>query len=306
MKPLISIIIGHISDSKGLLLTMVNARRVLEDMPHEFIIIDNGSTEKELVEAKRIAFEFGALFLVETKKGPLHAHHRGLLEASGEYVLFPDCHILYSPNFFHTMIKKIEDNNLQCLAASYNSGDLPVDDSWLEVNPLRCGDRFTKEIFTKNAAISAEKGDSLTPISSTEMSGFVIKRDWLYTIGGFFPASMASVGGYVGESFLVTIPTWLFGEKVLATGDAFFYHFGYRGSRVPEGVVQDLHVSVLFASNLMFGNRFNDSYQHEFGALSPLLLEQAYSDTIHGREFIEANKKCTIDSILDTYARPSA
>lgn len=67
-----------------------------ESISHEFIVIDNKSTDDTKAIVDRYADQFNLRYVYEDKIGVSHARNRGIIEAVGEYIAFADDDVLFS------------------------------------------------------------------------------------------------------------------------------------------------------------------------------------------------------------------
>lgn len=81
----------------------------------QIIVVDDGSSEdvRSVFENVRTAYESEGrsfLYIRQENKGAPVARNRGLVEASGEFVIFWDADVIGEPKMLHTMYEALEKN----------------------------------------------------------------------------------------------------------------------------------------------------------------------------------------------------
>jgi glycosyltransferase involved in cell wall biosynthesis len=71
---------------------------------YEVIVVDNGSTDR----SPEIGRAFADRFLVEPERGPIHAMHRGILNAKGRFVTCCDADTIYPPHWLERMVRRLQ------------------------------------------------------------------------------------------------------------------------------------------------------------------------------------------------------
>lgn len=299
-KRLVSIIVAHVNDSESCIKTIRQLKKVADDdyISTEVVVVDNGSDDNHLDVIETFCKQDNHIFLQEEQKGPLHAHYRGLQESTGDYVIFPDCHIYVTEGFFSILLNYLCDNpEVGIVGSAYTS----VAKEILALKPklheeMKAGSDFIKNPFGRGNDFSVKMGDDPTPVASTEMSGALMSREWLNRIGNMFPEAMKSTSGYVAESYLTGLITWMFGKKVMAHPAVQFIHFGYQGN-TPPGVYHGLWLSALYAANIIAGSRFNQQIDEEYH-IADEWFPKAFNETAAAREYVDKNKVYDIDQFL--------
>lgn len=103
---------------------------------HEFIIIENGSTDKSLAVARAYAAAFPKLRVLKSEqKGVSHARNMGLDNARGEYVVFLDADDRYVPDALETMHASLEKSGADLLLSGFLGYPMCEDGSLAAVEP---------------------------------------------------------------------------------------------------------------------------------------------------------------------------
>lgn len=120
---IVSIIVPTYNESKTIikLLEEVNAQRSLGTM-FEVIVVNDGSTDnttKLINENIQLVDKYISL---ETNSGKGAAVKQGLLQATGDYILFQDADLEYSPSDYHKFFKLIDNKSPDVIMGSRLSG----------------------------------------------------------------------------------------------------------------------------------------------------------------------------------------
>lgn len=102
MAPKITVIVPVLNE-ESLLRDTLQSIRTQTFTNYELIVVDNGSTDKSPKIAKQLADRV----LVEERKGPLFATHRGFENANSELVTSCDADTLYPKNWLEKMVKAL-------------------------------------------------------------------------------------------------------------------------------------------------------------------------------------------------------
>lgn len=97
---------------------------------YEFIIIENGSTDKSLNIARAYEAAFPKLRVLQSEqKGVSHARNMGLDEAKGEYVVFLDADDRYVPDALEIMHSSLEKSGADLLLSGFLNYSMHEDGS---------------------------------------------------------------------------------------------------------------------------------------------------------------------------------
>jgi len=92
-KPKISVVIPAYNAEKYLLATLESIKAQTY-LPHEIILVDDGSRDKTV----EIAQSFGIRVIEQANQGPATARNRGIFASQGDWVAFVDADDLWSPD----------------------------------------------------------------------------------------------------------------------------------------------------------------------------------------------------------------
>jgi dolichyl-phosphate beta-glucosyltransferase len=113
-QPLFSIVIPAYQEEKRIGETLTQLSAYLDPRHHDFelIVVSGGSTDNTVsVAREHERILKGRLKVLEAKeaKGKGAAVRAGVLEASGDYILFTDADLSYSPMLFDQFINRLKD-----------------------------------------------------------------------------------------------------------------------------------------------------------------------------------------------------
>lgn len=117
----------------------------------ETVIVDDGSTDDTLALARRLAVNDSRVKVVtQPNAGAAEARHRGVVESTGEYIMFLDADDEMAPEAAEQMWRRMSDNDLDfCVAVRYvqfgnNNGLTP---SFFRCPGIVDGERFLERLM---------------------------------------------------------------------------------------------------------------------------------------------------------------
>lgn len=115
----ISIIVPVFNEEKTLntILDKMNQQKIT-DIIFEIIVVNDGSTDDSLKILKENSNQYQKLINLEKNMGKGGAVREGLLNSSGEYILFQDADMEYDPSEYSKLLKPIIDNNADIVMGS--------------------------------------------------------------------------------------------------------------------------------------------------------------------------------------------
>jgi glycosyltransferase involved in cell wall biosynthesis len=117
-NPIVSVVIPAWNEEEGILHTLWSLANTNTQLPTEFIVIDNNSTDG----TSALLNGLGVKTLLETKQGVGHARTCGLHNARGKYILTGDSDTLYPPGWITAMAQTMIDGEKEpvyCVHGSY-------------------------------------------------------------------------------------------------------------------------------------------------------------------------------------------
>lgn len=270
-----------------------------DDLEIEVIIADNGSNESHLKNYEKLQ-EFHHGFEVKVISYPypgrvIPAKAKAYEQATGDYLLFADAHILYYPGSFASSIALFQREDIGAVCMLHNHlGMTPVNVEFLG------GDKKCYE-----TGEPARYNDDPRIIFMSGYSGTMIKREWYDKLGRLFPDVFEQVGGgYCADEDLLCTLTWLFGKKVILNSKAIYWHLIYKHNG-DEGKVKGLTDSLLVAHYLKNGD---DPEWHKWvtnwrGSIDPELLTKIPEIAKEAREYIKANSKWKYSDLFKNWEK---
>jgi glycosyltransferase involved in cell wall biosynthesis len=115
----ISIIVPVFNEEKTLntILDKINQQKIA-GIIFEIIVVNDGSTDDSLKILKDNSNQYQKLINLENNMGKGGAVREGLLDSSGEYILFQDADMEYDPSEYSKLLKPIIDNNADIVMGS--------------------------------------------------------------------------------------------------------------------------------------------------------------------------------------------
>jgi glycosyltransferase involved in cell wall biosynthesis len=117
-NPIVSVVIPAWNEEEGILHTLWSLANTNTQLPTEFIVVDNNSTDS----TSALLNGLGVKTLLETKQGVGHARTCGLHNARGKYILTGDSDTLYPPGWITAMTQTMIDGEKEpvyCVHGSY-------------------------------------------------------------------------------------------------------------------------------------------------------------------------------------------
>ena len=182
---------------------------------HEIIVVDDGSSPplisqfpKEIVEKAKVRF-----VRHETHTGLINAKAAGANVATGDIVVFLDCHVRPAPEWHVSIIEKIRSNYRRVVVPSITALD---PDTWEEI---RGGGGMAKCYLTWDADFKwFDSDDDSVGIMSGGL--LAMSRQWWTETGGYDTA----MRGWGGENIDQSLRIWLCGGEIVQARDSFVGH----------------------------------------------------------------------------------
>jgi len=261
------------------------------DIPYEIIIVDNGS-DKEHIDNLENFMRYHkdvpiALMEYGEVQGTIPPKRYGADQAIGEYLMFPDSHVLYSPNFFPYMIGHMDKYpEIAVLTAAAKTS---------QFGGVKEGYNMGHYTYSQ-IANHANRSEEVRSVFVHMLHGTIIKKDWFYKIGGFFPNSFKEAGGYCAEDMLLFLTTWMMGGKCQVTAKEASYHPVYR-SGLPDRIRHDMHSSAPIAYYILGGEEWVHKFEKQVDQVYDLdwIKKQSQKD----RDWVLENQKYTLDEVIE-------
>jgi glycosyltransferase involved in cell wall biosynthesis len=186
-----------------------------DDILHEIIVVDDGSTPP-------LSTQFPAEIVERAKvKFVRHEHHTGLINAkaaganiaTGDIVVFLDCHVKPAPGWEHPIVEKIRTNYRRVVVPSITALD---PDTWEEI---RGNGGTAKCYLTWDSDFKwFDSDDEYVAVMSGGL--LAMSRQWWTETGGYD----RSMQGWGGENIDQSLRIWLCNGEIVQATDSFVGH----------------------------------------------------------------------------------
>lgn len=189
-------------------------RQTLSRDRFEVVVVANACTD----DSVRVANEFAAAGLnvqvvEEPRLGLHHARHAGARAASGAVLAYTDDDCLCAPQWLEALLQAFENENVGCAGG-------PIKPRFEDCMPPVWFNRFPGILG------ALDHGDHTRELRYPEDlygGNFAIRRDLLFSLGGFDPDAFGSEWSGAGETALLR-KVYRAGKKVLYVADAVVEH----------------------------------------------------------------------------------
>lgn len=201
MKPKISIIIP-VRNREKLITRCLQSIINQTVKPYELIIVDNGSEDSTLKEVGSWAQQYkncGIKIYIEeeVKQGPFYARQKGLLKATGDYVIFFD-----SDDLMHS---DLVENVSHILSQNHE----------LEIVCWKCRIHLLNGKVRISPFITGNPMESHLMHSLLRTDGYTVKKDFIWKVGGWFKPLPVWNDLELGVRLLLQNPTITVIDKIL-------------------------------------------------------------------------------------------
>ncbi len=302
----LSLIFATFNDSIATNLTIASAIRQLEQdgISYEIILVDNGTSEQETINLQSF-LEFHKSFPINyftyDIKGTIPPHSFGVTKATGTHIMMPDPHIIFSEHYFRIMLDTatfLKSRDVEVVFSPFSVGSMTK-----KGGDYICSSHLVRpNPFGKTGSIgeSCKYEEEPRPVLSCTISSMICEKEWMLKIGNMFPEAFVKAGGYVAESLLVGIPTWMFGKRCVVQPKAIIEHPVYRRSK-GKGYVANAHLSMATGAYILGGQKYLDDISHQYGKFVDGDLEEIPALAKSAREYIEKNAKITLDELVQKW-----
>lgn len=182
---LISVIVPTHNRCKYLINTIKSLQeQSLDPQRYEIIVVDNNSTDKTEDAVKQTNSTGGkeVIYLKENILGLQHARHSGAKIARGKVIAYTDDDGIYSRDWLSELLKFYDDEKVGCVGGKV----LP---KW-EVPPPNFIKRFPEGYLSL-----LDYGNEPKELDDCGIYGvnFSVRRDLIFSLGGFHPGMIGSV-----------------------------------------------------------------------------------------------------------------
>jgi polypeptide N-acetylgalactosaminyltransferase len=190
----------------------------------EIVIVDDAS-EPPLKDSWRedLAAKYGVKYVrLDKAAGLIGAKQAGAEAATGDIIVFFDCHVKPDTDYWVPYVKEISEN--------YRRAVIPVItvlnvDTWTQRERPQKGSGMSKCYLTFDAEFKWTTDDTpYVPIMSGGL--LAISRKWFFEIGGYD----SSMKGWGGENLDQSLRIWTCGGEIVSAPDSYVAHMWRDGS----------------------------------------------------------------------------
>ena len=304
----LSVIFATINDSIATSFTIAQALWQLEqtEINYEIILVDNGTTDVEKLNLDNF-LDFHKNYPIHyfqfDVKGTIPPHSFGVEKATGKYIMMPDPHIIFSPDYFEIMLntlKNLKEKDVEVVFSPFSVGTVVrKNGEYISASHLVKPNPFGR---TYSVGESCKFQDKAHPVLSCTISSMVCEKEWMFKIGNMFPEAFKKAGGHTAESLLVGIPTWMFGKKCYVQPMAVIEHPTYRTYK-GEGWSANMHLSMATGAYILGGQKYLDDMPQQYGKFVDGDLEEIPEIAKDAREYVEKNAKISLDELVENWER---
>jgi len=311
-EPLLSVVIATVNNSEACNLTTASIISQLEydEIPYEIILLDNNSTEEEkklLEQFLRFHKDYPIKFYNYDILGTIPIFSFGVTQAKGKYIAMAEPHLIFAPHYYKTMIESYEalnfsfGKNIKMLYSPFMTGSVgrKNDDYIFEHdigrnNPLGPFGRMS------GLGLGGKLGEEPKSIFGNIFCGMVCEKEWLLKIGNMFPEAFKEFGGYIAESFVFCLSTWLMGGECWIEPKVAIHHPVYRISK-GVGRSERMFESMALAAYIFGGEKYMLGMPKQWGAYGEETFEKCRKYGKEPREFLLKNAKYTLDEFCEKW-----
>ncbi len=169
--PYVSVVIPAYNEEIYLPLCLKSINKQNYPGEYEVIVVDNASTDN----TAKVAINWGAKVVYESKRSPACARQKGAETAKGEIIAFIDADTQAPPYWLSTIVRRfLKEPRLVVVSGPYayfDAGRLVKIVSYLSNFIFICLDQFFRFVFRKGGALWG--------------SNFAVRRSALLAVGGF-------------------------------------------------------------------------------------------------------------------------
>ncbi|KAL3789586.1 hypothetical protein ACHAWO_009149 [Cyclotella atomus] len=204
------------------------AMSVFEETPDgilkEIVIVDDASAPplNELWDEAEAAKYNVKYVRLDSPAGLIGAKQAGAEAATGDIIVFFDCHVKPAKDYWVPYLKNIHENYKRVVIPVITNLNV---DTWEEFNRPAAGGGMSKCYLTFDAEFKWTTDDTPNvPIMSGGL--LAISRKWFFEIGGYDKSML----GWGGENLDQSLRIWTCGGEIVSAPDSFVAHMWRDGT----------------------------------------------------------------------------
>eukprot|EP00804_Cyclotella_cryptica_P028289 CCRYP_013167-RA/>CCRYP_013167-RA protein AED:0.02 eAED:0.02 QI:340/1/1/1/1/1/3/271/1192 len=204
------------------------AQSVFDETPDgilkEIVIVDDASDPPlKLLWSEEEAAKYSVKYVrLDSPAGLIGAKQAGAEAATGDIIVFFDCHVKPAKDYWVPYVKAIDENYRRVVIPVITSLNV---DTWEEFNRPTSGGGMSKCYLTFDAEFKWTTDETPhVPIMSGGL--LAMSRRWFFEIGGYD----ASMLGWGGENLDQSLRIWTCGGEIVSAPDSFVAHMWRDGT----------------------------------------------------------------------------
>jgi len=191
----------------------------------EIVLVDDAS-DPPLEESwsKKDAAAFGVKYVrLDSPAGLIGAKQAGAEAATGDVIVFFDCHVKPAEDYWVPYVKAVEENYKRVVIPTITNLNV---DTWEEFGrPSSSGGGMSKCYLTFDAEFKWTTDDTpYVPIMSGGL--LAISKKWFFEIGGYD----SSMKGWGGENLDQSLRIWTCGGEIVSAPESYVAHMWRDGT----------------------------------------------------------------------------
>ena len=198
------------------------------DVLHEIIVVDDGSSPPLATSFKRSREWKVKMLRHETPRGLIGAKKTGGDAATGDIIVFFDCHVKPDPSYWKPFVSQMKDNYKRVVVPTITNLNV---DTWSEFGRPAPGSGGMSKCYITFDSEFKWTTDS-TPYVPVMSGGLLaISRQWWTETGGYD----AEMVGWGGENIDQSLRIWLCGGEIVSAPESYVAHMWRDGSKPKTG-----------------------------------------------------------------------
>jgi len=191
----------------------------------EIVVVDDNSDPPLEPMFTLDASEYKVKFVrSDVSLGLIDAKHQGAEAASGDIIVFFDCHVKPALGYWEPFVREIADNPKRVVVPAITALDV---DTWVEFNRPADGQGGMSKCYVTLDSDFKWTSDDKPWVPAMSGGLLAIGRDWFFQIGGHDQA----MKGWGGENIDLSLRIWRCGGEIVAAPKSYVGHMWRTGDK---------------------------------------------------------------------------